>query len=144
MATLECLATLEGHTGPVRTLAVAGGRVFSGSYDKTVRAWDADTLRCAATLVGHSGAVRALVAADGGLFSGSDDTTIKARREGLGGRKGDGEDTQRKWRMRPWLGARCARRRPAHAHLASMPLPVPPCPPACPIHRRGTWPACGA
>lgn len=35
--TLECLQTLAGHTGPVRTLVYSGGHMFSGSYDKTVR-----------------------------------------------------------------------------------------------------------
>ncbi len=34
--TLECLKTLAGHTGPVRTLVSSGGHMFSGSYDKTV------------------------------------------------------------------------------------------------------------
>lgn len=37
---LTCLATLAGHQGPVRTLVRCGNKVFSGSYDKTVRlAW---------------------------------------------------------------------------------------------------------
>ena len=34
--TLECLKTLAGHTGPVRTLVLSAGNIFSGSYDKTV------------------------------------------------------------------------------------------------------------
>ena len=34
---LTCLATLTGHQGPVRTLVRCGDKVFSGSYDKTVR-----------------------------------------------------------------------------------------------------------
>ena len=38
MGALECLQTLAGHTGPVRTLVYSGGHMFSGSYDKTVRA----------------------------------------------------------------------------------------------------------
>ncbi len=75
--TLECIATLSGHTGPVRTLVRCGDKIFSGSYDKTVRVWDANSLRCLATLVGHTGAVRALAASDRVVFSGSDDTTIK-------------------------------------------------------------------
>ena len=75
--TLACLATLTGHTGPVRTLVRCGDKVFSGSYDKTVRVWDVHTHKCLATLVGHSGAVRALAASDTVVFSGSDDTTIR-------------------------------------------------------------------
>ena len=50
--TLECIDTLKGHTGPVRTLVYSGGRMFSGSYDKTVRVWDVTTLKCLATLQG--------------------------------------------------------------------------------------------
>lgn len=75
--TLECVATLTGHTGPVRTLVRCGDKIFSGSYDKTVRVWDTDSLKCLATLVGHTGAVRALSASQNIVFSGSDDTTIK-------------------------------------------------------------------
>ena len=75
--TLACLATLTGHTGPVRTLVRCGDKVFSGSYDKTVRVWDVNTHKCLATLVGHTGAVRALAASDTVVFSGSDDTTIR-------------------------------------------------------------------
>ncbi len=52
IATLECIKTLSGHTGPVRTLVYSSGRMFSGSYDKTVRAWDVETLACLATLQG--------------------------------------------------------------------------------------------
>ncbi len=74
---LECIATLTGHTGPVRTLVRCGDKIFSGSYDKTVKVWDANTLKCLATLVGHTGAVRALAASERVVFSGSDDTTIK-------------------------------------------------------------------
>lgn len=52
IATLECIDTLKGHSGPVRTLVYSGGRMFSGSYDKTVRVWDVTTLKCLATLQG--------------------------------------------------------------------------------------------
>ena len=82
--TLECIATLSGHTGPVRTLVRCGDKIYSGSYDKTVRVWDANSLLCLATLVGHTGAVRALAASDRVVFSGSDDTTIKVSGYELG------------------------------------------------------------
>lgn len=49
---MECIKTLTGHTGPVRTLVYSGGRMFSGSYDKTVRVWDVNDLTCLATLQG--------------------------------------------------------------------------------------------
>lgn len=49
---MECVKTLTGHSGPVRTLVYSGGRMFSGSYDKTVRVWDVEHLTCLATLQG--------------------------------------------------------------------------------------------
>ena len=56
--TLTCLATLTGHQGPVRTLVRCGDKVFSGSYDKTVRVWDVVSGRAVGeSLVGHSGRV---------------------------------------------------------------------------------------
>jgi len=51
--------------------------MFSGSYDKSVRAWDVHSLECRGTCSGHSGAVRALVASRRHVYSGSDDATIK-------------------------------------------------------------------
>lgn len=44
--TLQCLRTLEGHEDNVRVLAVGRGYLFSGSWDKTVRVWSAETLAC--------------------------------------------------------------------------------------------------
>jgi F-box/WD-40 domain protein 7 len=62
VVTLEPLAVLTGHGGPVRTLVVALDRVFSGSYDKTIRVWDAVKLKEIKALTGHKDAVRALIA----------------------------------------------------------------------------------
>ena len=61
----------------VRTLVTAAGRLFSGSYDRTVRAWDVATLACLGVLDGHRDAVRALATANRLIFSGSDDTTAR-------------------------------------------------------------------
>src|SRR5205807_275079 len=51
-----CLMVLLGHTGRVRSVAVAadGRSAVSGSYDRTVRAWDLAGGRCTAVLEGHS------------------------------------------------------------------------------------------
>jgi WD40 repeat protein len=57
----------------------AGGRIVSGSWDWTVRAWDAATGSELACLRGHESPVRS-VAFDrtgGGIVSGSDDGTVR-------------------------------------------------------------------
>lgn len=108
---------LRGHSGPVRTLAACGGLMFSGSYDKAVRAWDVATLELKATCTGHSGAVRALVASDRRVFSGSDDATVKVRAQGAGrgvargsARAGGEGGGGLSMRARAWLGrAACVR-----------------------------------
>jgi len=66
-----------GHTDAVRALAVANERLFSGSYDGTVKVWDVDTLACLRTLAGHTGPVRTLVYSGGHMFSGSYDKTVR-------------------------------------------------------------------
>ena len=67
-----------GHTDAVRALRVVGDRLFSGSYDGTVRAWSTATLQLERTLRCHSGPVRTLTAAGRYLFSGSYDHTVCA------------------------------------------------------------------
>ena len=67
--------TMEGHTNTVVSVCVSadGSRLFSGSYDNTIKVWDVATGACVQTLDGHTGWVRSLcVSADGSrLFSGS-------------------------------------------------------------------------
>lgn len=68
---------LEDHSRPVLSLAIAGDKLFSGSYDYTVKVWNLDTLTRMKTLEGHTDAVRALSVADERLFSGSYDSTVR-------------------------------------------------------------------
>ncbi|KAL0021768.1 hypothetical protein WJX79_006996 [Trebouxia sp. C0005] len=75
--TLQRITTLTGHTDAVRALAVTEGRLFSGSYDSTLKVWDSETLQCLRTLSGHSGPVRTLVCSGGHMFSGSYDKTVR-------------------------------------------------------------------
>lgn len=65
-----------GHTDAVRALATSDGKLFSGSYDGTVKVWDTETLECLKTLAGHAGPVRTLVLSAGHMFSGSYDKTV--------------------------------------------------------------------
>ena len=47
---------LESHTRPVLSLAVCGNRLFSGSYDYSIRVWNLDTLQVGrAAAVGFGG-----------------------------------------------------------------------------------------
>ena len=68
-----------GHSDAVRALCFANGRLFSGSYDGTVRVWDAQELTCLKVLAGHTGPVRTLVCSSGHMFSGSYDKTVSHR-----------------------------------------------------------------
>jgi WD40 repeat protein len=73
--------TLAGHTGPVHAVAIApdGTWLATGSWDRSVRIWDAATGRQRATLTGHTKEVRSVaIAPDGGwLASGGADRTVR-------------------------------------------------------------------
>ena len=68
---------LSGHTAIVLTLVAAKGKVFSGSYDRCILAWDASSLKLLQKLGEHDGAVRSLVASKSTLFSAGTDRVIK-------------------------------------------------------------------
>ena len=61
---ITCVSVMQGHTGPVRALTAVGSRLFSGSYDSTVKCWEVSTGACLGTLKGHGKPVRALVRVD--------------------------------------------------------------------------------
>ncbi len=68
-----------GHVGCVTCLAVLpDGRIVSGSDDKSIRIWDADTGECLCALEGHLDGVTCLaLLPDGRIVSGSNDRTIR-------------------------------------------------------------------
>ena len=76
------LPDLLGHGGLVYALVLSpdGKRLCSGSVDKTIRIWDAETNACLHTLTGHTGRVMSLAMSPDGdtVYSGSEDSTIRA------------------------------------------------------------------
>ena len=76
--TYKCLARLEGHTSDVDCLILYGTKLFSGSCDRTIRAWDTDTHKHLATMEGHTDWVTCLTLYGNKLFSaGRWDGTIR-------------------------------------------------------------------
>ena len=71
--------TVTGHTDWVSALAVGkGGKVYSGSFDTTVKVWCGSTGALLQTLQGHTSGVLALaIGHDGNVYSGSEDSTVK-------------------------------------------------------------------
>lgn len=76
-----CLLTLEGHSGPVCSVAWSpdGTRLASASFDTTVKVWDPATGQCISTLQGHNEPVTSVAWSHEGtrLASAADDKTVK-------------------------------------------------------------------
>jgi len=75
------LRTSEGYSPRVTSVAASSDAKWlgSGSWDKTVRLWDAASGACVRVFEGHPGAVTSVQFSPGGqiLASGSDDGTIR-------------------------------------------------------------------
>jgi WD40 repeat protein len=73
--------TLKGHADWVTSVSFSpdGKRIVSGSFDRTVKVWDAQTGEELLTLKGHSGNVRSVSFSPDGkrIVSGSSDETVK-------------------------------------------------------------------
>ena len=76
-----CLKTLEGHSWDVSSVAYSpdGTKIVSGSGDKTIKIWNANTGESLKTLVRDLSFVFSVAYSPDGtkIISGSDDTTIK-------------------------------------------------------------------
>ncbi|KAI9831153.1 MAG: hypothetical protein M1819_005241 [Sarea resinae] len=83
------LRTLDGHTLPIRGIAISCDNklVVSASWDKTVRRWDLTTGTALNTLYGHTDSVPAVaVSGDGKVVaSGSDDNNVRLWDAGTAG-----------------------------------------------------------
>lgn len=72
--------SLNGHTAAVYALASSNtgpNRLFSGSYDNTVKVWNLETFQCVQTLIRHTSSVDAVVYGKGRIFSAAADNQIK-------------------------------------------------------------------
>ena len=69
---------MEGHTGWINCLAVdpTADRLYSGSFDKTIKVWDLKTFKCVETWAQHAGSVEALFVDKTNVYSGSTDGTV--------------------------------------------------------------------
>jgi len=71
----------DGHSNGVWAAAFSpdGSRIISGSFDNTLKLWDAESGNCLMTLFGHSDYVRAAAFSPDGsrIISGSYDKTLK-------------------------------------------------------------------
>ena len=72
------IATLRGHTGDVSCLIARNNILYSGSQDRTIRAWNLDTNECITALQGHTRVVTCLIVHNNILYSGSVDRAIRA------------------------------------------------------------------
>ncbi|RYP30214.1 hypothetical protein DL767_006361 [Monosporascus sp. MG133] len=76
-----CLQTLEGHSGRVTSVAFSpdGSRIVSGSYDHTIKIWDAKSGKEVRTLEGHGDSATSVAFSPDGnrIASGWDDNTVR-------------------------------------------------------------------
>lgn len=78
MNTLQPSVKLEGHhTYHISCFAISGNRLFTGSYDHTIRVWDMTNHTEIACLLGHTNWVFCLSVTGNTLYSGGADKTIR-------------------------------------------------------------------
>ncbi|CAH8385221.1 unnamed protein product [Eruca vesicaria subsp. sativa] len=65
------------HADSISCLAVHGGIIYSGSWDKTLKVWRLSDLKCLESIKAHDDAINGLVAGDGRVYSASADGKIK-------------------------------------------------------------------
>jgi WD40 repeat protein len=77
----NCISIYHGHQNRITSLAISSDNNWfvSGSLDKTIKSWDANTGKCIQSYVGHTREVWVVVISSDGkwLMSGSADGTLK-------------------------------------------------------------------
>ncbi|GBG16192.1 WD repeat-containing protein pop1, partial [Hondaea fermentalgiana] len=71
------LHVLKGHSGYVHSVAIQGATIASGSWDNTVRIWNATSGEEQHVLKGHSGTVLSVAIQGDTIVSGSSDKTVR-------------------------------------------------------------------
>ncbi|KAG0002404.1 hypothetical protein BGZ65_002660 [Modicella reniformis] len=78
--TLECLATFQGHTGGINSLAAltdaSSRQLVTGSSDKTIKLWDVTTGTCLRTVRRGTSEVLGVAVGDGMIFGSTYDAVI--------------------------------------------------------------------
>ena len=73
----QATRTLTEHTSWVLCVCAIGDAIVSGSWDTTVRVWNATSGTCDRTLTGHTRSVRCVCAIGDAIVSGSEDSTLR-------------------------------------------------------------------
>jgi outer membrane protein assembly factor BamB len=77
----QCITTLLGHVGAVKSLAIHDGKLYSGSLEGTIKIWDLNSNECIANLDhldhGYPTPVNSLAIHDGKLYSGASEGKIR-------------------------------------------------------------------
>ncbi|ORE07557.1 WD40 repeat-like protein [Rhizopus microsporus var. microsporus] len=77
-STMKSVKLFKGHKGPVTSVVIGkDDTIWTGSWDKTIKKWDAKSGECLATLEGHTDFVKALVISGDSLYSGSSDCFLR-------------------------------------------------------------------
>lgn len=73
---MGCVVTLASHEDTVESLVIDENRLYSASWDHTIKVWNADTWECSDTLKSTSD-VRELLTYNGCLYTGCGNGTIQ-------------------------------------------------------------------
>ncbi|KAJ2809243.1 hypothetical protein H4R20_000238 [Coemansia guatemalensis] len=70
------IQVLAGHADSVYCVQYDHEKIVTGSRDRTIKIWDAETMQCLRTMTGHTASVLCLKYNDSALVTGSSDATV--------------------------------------------------------------------